>query len=271
MTILNFPGDEEKFLQYAIQAAIDIYNAPSKAYDVGQLPSGQGYTLLFIYPIRQKANLNDSHSLIAIPTMYLSEIFDSKCHDLSAYNRMQLFEALSMHSLTRGLAGWQHEKNMHTQMLMDGKRYKIFNGNKEFIVETGPGLPGTASALRDAIHNGLDRLYWFPSVVNFPGIDGILVNGKHLFLLQATIADSHRRPDDGLKNVWKAIGAAFAQLYNWHFVMVTDQKDLAEKYVRELGTHLSGVSLGQSRSKVLVWGYFLEGGFAHRLLGLGGQ
>ena len=107
------------------------------------------------------------------------------------------------------------------------------------------------------MRNGLSLFYWFPSVVNFPGIDGILVNGKNIYLLQATIADIHRRPHAGLKKAWKAIGAV-AQLYKWHSVMVIDKKGLAEKYVRELGTHLPGVSLGHNHLKVPVWGCFLE-------------
>ena len=47
---------------------------------------------------------------------------------VSATDRMKLFEALSTHSLTRGPAGRQHEKNMHMQMLTDGKCYEIFSG-----------------------------------------------------------------------------------------------------------------------------------------------
>jgi hypothetical protein len=218
--------------------------------------------LLFIYPIRRKDDLDYGDSMLAIPTMHLSEIFDSKCRSLSADDRMKLYEALSTHALTRSPARWQHEKNMHIEMLTDGKRYKIFNGENESVITTAPpGLVGTASALRDAVGDALSSFYWFPSVVNFPGIDGILVNGKNMYLLQATIADTHRRPDAGIKKAWKAIGATFAQLYQWHFVMTTDKKNLAEEYVRELGTHLTGVSLGQSRREVSVWGCFLQGGF----------
>ena len=260
--ILKNPHAEKNYKRYATNAAIDIYNEPSKARDLGQLPSGQGSTLLFIYPIRRKHNFDYGDSLLSIPTMHLSEIFDVNCQSLSADGRMKLYEALSTHSLTRTAAGWQHEKNMHMQMLTDGKRYPIFNGDNEFIITTAPpGLVGTASALRDAVRNRSLLFYWFPSVVNFPGIDGILVNGENIYLLQATIADTHRRPDAGLKKAWKTIGAASAQLYKWHFVMVTDKRGLAEKYVRELGPHLPGVFLGENRHKVPVWGCFLESGF----------
>jgi hypothetical protein len=200
--------------------------------------------------------------MLAIPTMHLSEIFDSKCESLSATDRMKLFEALSTHSLTRGPAGWQHEKNMHMQMLTDGKCYGIFNGDKKSnIASAPPGLVGTASALRDAVCNGFPSFYWFPSVINFPGIDGDLVNGKNIYALQATIADTHRRADAGLKEAWEAIGAASARFYNWHFVMVTDKQGLAEKYVKELGNHLRGVHLGSGHLKVSVWGCVLQNRF----------
>jgi len=155
------------------------------------------------------------------------------------------------------------------QVLTDGKRYTIFNGDNGFIIATAPpGLVGTASALRDAVRNRLPTFYWFPSVVNFPGIDGIFVDGEKIYLLQATIADTHRRPDARLKKAWKAIGAASAQLYNWHFVMVTDKKGLAEiqKYVRELGPHLPGVFLGVNRHEVPVWGCFLRVGSDNRVV-----
>jgi len=106
--------------------------------------------------------------------------------------------------------------------------------------------------------NGFPSFYWFPSGVNFPGIDGILVNGKNIYALQATIADVHRMPDAGFKKAWEAIGAASARFYNWHFVMVTDKQGLAEK---ELGTHLRGVHLGSGHLKVSVWGCVLESSF----------
>jgi len=262
INILKYPNEAKNQGRYAVDAAIDIYNEPWKARDIGQLPSGQGPTLLFIYPIRRKDDLDYGDSMLAIPTMHLSEIFDSKCQSLSAHDRMKLFEALSMHALTRGPAGWQHEKNMHMQMLTDGKSYEIFNGNnKSNMASAPPGLLGTASALRDAVRNELPSFYWFPSAINFPGIDGILVNGNNIYALQATIVDTHRRPDAGLKKAWEAIGAASAQLYNWHFVMVTDKQGLAEKYVRELSTHLCSVLLGRRRVVVSVWGCVLESGF----------
>jgi len=235
LTILKFPNEAKNQERYASDAAIDIYNDPSKTRDIGHLPSGQGSTLLFIYLIRRKVNLDYGDSMLAI---------------------------LTMHSLTRGPAGWQHEKNMHMQMLTDGKCYEIFNGDKKSnIVSAPPGLVGTASALRDAVCNGFPSFYWFPSVVKFFGIDGILVNGKNIYALRATIADTHRMPDAGLKKAWEAIGAASAQLYNWHFVMVTDKQGLAEKYVKELGTHLRGVHLGSGHLKVSVWGCVLESRF----------
>lgn len=103
----------------------------------------------------------------------------------------------------------------------------------------------------------ISSFYWFPSVVNFPGIDGILFDGKDIYLLQATISNEHRRPDDGLKKVWEIIGAASSQLLNWHFVVITDIKYLAEKYVTDLGAQLP-LRLGRIQKVVGVWGCFLE-------------
>ncbi|KIL58556.1 hypothetical protein M378DRAFT_170456 [Amanita muscaria Koide BX008] len=96
--------------------------------------------------------------------------------------------------------------------------------------------------------------YWFPSVVDWPGIDGVLVNGNDIYALQATIADTHRGPRDGLKKVWQTIGADVARLFTWHFVVVTDNKDLADKHTTDFGTRLDDVALGRRpHVKVLAW------------------
>jgi hypothetical protein len=96
--------------------------------------------------------------------------------------------------------------------------------------------------------------------VNFVGLDGVLVNGDDIYNLQATIADTHTGPLEGLRKVWQTIGAAVAELFKWHFVIVTDKQTLADKYAEELGTQLRDVYLGRKRIKVSAWVCVLKSG-----------
>ncbi len=257
LAILAIPAQEKDFRRYAAEASIDIYNDPSKVIlrDLGQLPSGHGSTVLFICPIRSKGDPDYGDSKFIIPTMNLSEIFDIKSQGLSTEGRIRLYETFSMHPMTRGPGGWLHEKNMHLAMCVGSKSYKISNASsaKSRINSAALAPGGTVSALRAAACNRPSSFYWFPSVVNFLGIDSVLVNGNNIYALQATIADTYDRPLDGLRKIWQAIGAAAAQPFIWHFVIVTDNKPLADKYATELGTQLHDVALGRRRVRVSAW------------------
>jgi len=44
INILKYAHEERNQGRYALDAAIDIYNEPSKVRHIGQLPSGQGYS-----------------------------------------------------------------------------------------------------------------------------------------------------------------------------------------------------------------------------------
>ena len=260
LEILTRPAQEKNYRRYAAQASIDVYKDPVKvlSLDLGQLPSS---TVLFICPIRLKDDPDYGDSKFIIPTMHLSEIFDNKSQHLSTEARMGLYELFSMHPTTRGPAGWMHEKNMHLKMCVGSKRYEIFNTSaKSHMDSAALACGGTASALRNAACNRPSSFYWFPSIINFPGIDGVLVNGNNIYALQATIADTHDGPLNGLKKLWKTIGAAVAQGFTWNFVLVTDNKLLADRYARELGTQLGDVGLGRQRVRVSAWVCVLKSG-----------
>ena len=262
-TVLSILGDtarpsrELEQERHVVDAAIDINKDPSKV--VGQLPNGQGSALFFIKPIRS----NDHDyitSQVIIPTMHLSEIFDSKCDNLSALDMMRLHEFLAMQSVMN-VAEWRLKKNMHLQtMSMVRNRHEIFNGTAKFYMYSAAGvLVGTASALRAAARNKLSSFYWFPSVVRLPGIDSVLVSGNNIFTLQATITDTHDGPHIGLKNIWHMIGAEQARHFTWHFVVVTNNKSLADKYAKDFGTQLRDVTLGpHPYVRVSVWACVLD-------------
>jgi len=265
LAILGDPDKEKDLRRYADCAAIDICNDPPRVplRDIEQLPSGRGSTLLFICPIRAKASPDYSDSRVIIPTTHLLEIFDSRCQGLSAQSRLRLHEVFSMRPTAKGVAGWLHKKNMHLQMMaMVRNHYEIFNGCTKLHMCSATGvLVGTASALRAATCNRLSSIYWFPSFMSFPGIDSILINGNNIYALQATIADTYDKPSNGLKKVWQTIGPEVAQHFTWHFVMVTDNKPLADKYAKDFGTQLCDVTLGvHPYVRVSMWVSVLKSG-----------
>jgi len=91
LAILADPDKEKGLRRYADRAAIDNCNDPPRVslHDIERLPSDQGSTLLFIRPIRSKDNSDYGNSMFIIPTMRLSEIFDSRCQGLSVQSRLR--------------------------------------------------------------------------------------------------------------------------------------------------------------------------------------
>jgi len=223
------------------------------------LPKGNASTLLFITPIRGNENLIYSHSRLIIPTPYLSSIFESQSQTLSLDAMMTLYELFSMHPTLRGPAGWLHEKNMHISMATPITYFWISNLARRSYMYSANIRLGSLASLQTA---GSDRqsFYWLPFVANFEGVDGVLVNGNKIFALQATIAATHNGPHEGLRKIWKTIGAEAAQQFEWHFVIVTDDESLAVRYARELGAELNGFTLGHRRLKVSVWTCVLKRG-----------
>ena len=162
LTILADPDKEKGLRRYADRAAIDICNDPPRVplHDIERLPSGQGSTLLFIRPIRSKDNSDYGNSMFIIPTIRLSEIFDSRCQGLSVQSRLRLHEVFSMRPATKGVAGWLH---MHLQMMGTpvSQRHEIFNSStKSHMNSAAMVLVGTISALRAAVRDRLLAIYW---------------------------------------------------------------------------------------------------------------
>ena len=82
LNILEYGEHEEKNLERsAVCEAIAIYHEPSKARDIG---SSEGSTLLCVC---RKNSFDYGDSKLTIPTVYLSELFDSICQSLSSDER----------------------------------------------------------------------------------------------------------------------------------------------------------------------------------------
>jgi hypothetical protein len=113
-------------------------------------------------------------------------------------------------------------------------------------------LTGTENGLKEV--DVADSFYWIPSVVNFPGVDGVLGDTEgHVYTIQATIARDHKSPIEGIKKVWQAIPSEIRTSRTWHYVVVAKTQRAAERYVELLSKKLRNFTLGQTCVPVQVW------------------
>jgi len=90
------------------------------------------------------------------------------------------------------------------------------------------------------------------SAANFPGIDGVLGDGNDIYTIQATIAEEHKSPVDGIKKVWKQLLPKIRKDRTWHFVVITNSTQTAGAYVAKFTTDLAEFRLGRGTT-VEVW------------------
>lgn len=146
---------------------------------------------------------------------------------------------------------------MHKHLCTPGADLDIFEADGlQMKMRPSPKLvPGTVAGLKST--GARDSFYWMPSVMNFPGIDGVLGDTEgNIFAVQTTIADDHRTPDDGLRRTWKELEDHARQGLTWHLVVVGDTPRAVNGLV-EFSGHLKLFTLGLSRVHVQVWGYVL--------------
>ncbi|KZV80339.1 hypothetical protein EXIGLDRAFT_781105 [Exidia glandulosa HHB12029] len=118
-------------------------------------------------------------------------------------------------------------------------------------------LPGTKAGLRSA--QASTSFYWIPSAIDFPGVDSVLGDGeKNLYALQATNADSHKSPIDGLCEVWKRVDKDLRQSCSWNFVAVADTAETAQKLLDSFSQDLMNVRLGRKKVPVKTWACVLR-------------
>ena len=75
-------------------------------------------------------------------------------------------------------------------------------------------------------------------MVNFPSILG--QSDGELFIIQATIADDHKSPKEGMNKVWQALDNDTRRGREWHLVIVTDTTGTAESLVNKFSRDLIG-------------------------------
>ena len=216
----------------------------------GSFPQSTASVLIFI----RRKDGNFAKSDRCIPTPYLVNVFEKYQHALQNQDSVKLFKALSSHSFTRTAAGWLYEIQLHTYLSGGNAALPIFRDSTKAILQPSTHLlPGTLAGLQTA---GDHRpFYWVPSVANFPGIDCILGDeDQNLFTIQVTIAKDHKSPEKGIEKLWSGLPSEVFSHHIWHFVVITDSKLGADKYVERFSHQLKNLKLGRARHIVQVWG-----------------
>jgi hypothetical protein len=137
--------------------------------------------------------------------------------------------------------------------MMSAGRIELFRGQDTMLMDTSTNLlNGTAGGLKTA--NSNDAFYWMPSVINFPGIDGVLGDANNnVFTLQASIAGEHRDLDDGIRKAWETMPQDHREGRCWNFVLVCENKAHAELLLPKFSQQINKLKLGRKRVTVRLW------------------
>jgi hypothetical protein len=222
-----------------------------------RMPQSEGSSVLFLRR-RGKGSVSSDRGKTFIPTPHLLAIFERERLTKTRKEALELFYALSSHSLTRGTAGWLHEKAMHNRLVMGTEGLSIFQDGKERLMRPSNNLlTGTLAGLKEAEPNS--SFYWIPTATNFPGVDSVLGDTDgHVYTIQATIGDDHVSPDDGIKKVWAYFDPAIRTSRIWHYVVIADSKKAANAYLKHFSEELCNFTLGKARAPVQVWACVLS-------------
>ncbi|KAF9017595.1 hypothetical protein BDZ89DRAFT_960923 [Hymenopellis radicata] len=258
ITIVEDPGLVPQYHAAAKGAGRDLAMMPSSALvasGVGRLPTSHTSNILFIRPEGGSTGSLTPSVKRTIPTKFLSEFLDGPSTLLTSESSLDLFMWLSSHSLltlTRTCAGWRHEMDMHRHMCTEGNVVHLYGIGKQDqmdLMSPSRVLSGTESSLKCA--PAAQGFYWMPSVVDFPGIDGILgdINGD-VFALQATTVADHVDPHEGLKRAWTAMSTRAH--CHWNYVLVCSSQEDVEALLDVFVPQLKDLKLGD-QCPVKVW------------------
>ncbi len=256
-------GTVDRIENEARSAAGRICRNPTALFQESDqhLPQSEGSSVIFLRRT-PGSSVDKDLGKTFIPTPHLLAILEEQRQTRSNKESLDLFYALSSHALTRTAAGWALEKSMHERLCMGGADLSIFQGPTEGPTEkhmrpSTRFLPGTLAGLKSAGDN--DSFYWIPSVANFPGVDSVLGDTDgHVYTIQATIANTHTSPEPGIKKVWEQFRPEVRTSRIWHFVVITDSKQVADAYVEEFSRKLRNFTLGEARAHVQVWACVLS-------------
>jgi len=205
---------------------------------------------------KEQFDYNKDVIKVFIPTPRLISIFEEQRCKAGNHRALELFQALSSHALTRTATGWRHEMEVHRRLCTDGAALHI--SRSDVTMEILPStnlLPGTVSGLKQVSQG--DTFYWMPSSSNFPGVDSVLGsmvdNELAIFTIQATIANDHTSPAEGITKVWRNFLPKIRAGCTWHYVVVANTNQAAQRFVEHFSEELKGFRLDRNRKPVQVW------------------
>ncbi|KAI0742035.1 hypothetical protein C8Q80DRAFT_1110187, partial [Daedaleopsis nitida] len=210
--------------------------------------------LLFVRPkLHANGTLNRIESHVFPPTNRVTEILEQEVVQLSNARRLQLFESFSAHSFTRTAAGWAHEMRMHHRLCTASSPLTFFRGAETKDVQPSTRLlAGVLSSMASV--KASDAFYWVPSQSTFPGVDGLLGDSDgNLFAMQATVANDHKGPEEGLALLWDQFKAGVRKARKWHVVFFAPDHDTATRLLQK-HAQLEGMRLGHGGTVDGVWG-----------------
>lgn len=150
------------------------------------------------------------------------------------------------------------KKNMHARMCSGEHPLHICSSSRDADMQPSSVLlPGTGASIRRQKPSDASSFYWIPSVMNFPGIDGVLSVGRDIFTLQVSIAEDHRSPIEGIRRTWAAFSPDVRENCKWHIVVVADTQNTANKLRNQFSNDLKDLRLGRANVAVQVWGCVL--------------
>ncbi|KAJ8462021.1 hypothetical protein ONZ45_g18085 [Pleurotus djamor] len=162
-----------------------------------------------------------------IPTQYLVELIAKDLQTVAAVDQRRFFAVLMAHPYSRTAAGWLFEAWVHTRFSSGKDIPCTWKGlaPPEHLPDALKPAPAIFCKLEEVSLN--EPFYWRPSAPTFPGIDGVLFDGKAVYAIQATVALSrkHGTIETGLKEVKKHLPAAFRKgLFRVIFAAVDEEK-----------------------------------------------
>ncbi|THH19320.1 hypothetical protein EUX98_g8802 [Antrodiella citrinella] len=260
----------------AKSAAETVCNNPAVYMSIALpgLAHSQGSAILFARPYRPPHKVySDAGAKFAVPTAFLDDIFHTAATSRTNSIALDLFFALSSHSLTRTSAGWVLEQSVHRALCSDNA-FDIRRTLRPAESPASPGkiavdprdtsrtiqasqklLCGTVSALARVAN--FRTFYWIPSVANFPGVDSVLANDDDVYAIQVTLSNEHSNPGDGLKKLWQSYDKDVRAQRTWHLIVVADNDELARKH--EVDFARLGITLGPEKVPVRFWSCVYNG------------
>lgn len=244
---------EEELTWMVSYAADSVLGDPLKHHILWNAQS-EGSPLIFIRPVigtsrAQKSSL----AVYVVPTIHLSSIMNEGMTQLTNQKALELFKLFCSNSYTRTSAGWAYEQRMHVSLCHGKNPLQIFrNGDSKAITPSSKLLPGIISALKHVM--AYPSFYWIPPQSNFPGINGVLSDSQNVFAVQATLANDHKSPWEGLKKVWQSFDRSVRTERVWHVVVFAETRESALQLVQKFSNDRKEWTLGRAKVAVEIWG-----------------